>query len=204
MAADRTTGVDRRSSERASRIVSRRSILAFAALLLAGSRPPARAQRGTGLMLPVGDLARLVRRLLAGRRDGVTASKRARLEDPSSGRKATLVIADDGSGTLALLLTFDGAGEPLHVHTVSVAPADGESLYLELFRVPPEGRAGQEIVGARLEPADLERLARAEIVTVTARGWDETFVATLEDKELEKIRRFEEKRRPSGETEDGG
>jgi hypothetical protein len=156
-----------------------------------GSASPAAAQ----LMLPVGDLAKLVRKLLAARRDGVIASKRVRLRDDASGRGAILQIADDGSGTLALLLTFNVVGEPLHVHTVSIGLDDDESLYLTLFRVPPEGRAKQEIVGAQLEEEDLDRIAAATRVVVTARGWDETFVATLDAKELEKIRRYQAARR---------
>jgi hypothetical protein len=64
-----------------------------------------------------------------------------------------------------------------------------------LFRVPPEGRAKQEIVGAQLEEEDLDRIAAATRVVVTARGWDETFVATLDAKELEKIRRYQAARR---------
>ncbi|HVS13359.1 MAG TPA: hypothetical protein VMV46_05530 [Thermoanaerobaculia bacterium] len=174
-------------------LVSRRRALLLGGVAigaLAGATPGA-AQ----LMLPVGDLAKLVRRLLAARRDGVSASKRIRLEDDASPRRAVLQIADDGGGTLALLLIFPIAGEPLHVHTVSIGLDDGESLYLTLFRVPPEGRAGQEIVGAQLEEEDLERLADATRVVVVARGWDQTFEATLDEQELEKIRRYRASRR---------
>jgi hypothetical protein len=165
------------------------------ALAACGGLAGAASASAQGLMLPVGDLAKLVRKLLAARRDGVHASKRIRLED-ASGRRAVLQIADDGGGTLALLLTFPiEGGEPLHVHTVTVALDDGESLSPTLFRIPPEGRAGQEIVGAELEDEDLERLAAASRVVVIARGWDETFEATLDPQEIEKIRRYRESRR---------
>ncbi|HVS65035.1 MAG TPA: hypothetical protein VMT85_16200 [Thermoanaerobaculia bacterium] len=196
-----STARDPRILSRPNRALSRRSAITAGGLMLGGCFVRALAQEG-GLMLPVGDLARLVRRLLSSRREGVRASKRVRLTDPDSGRKASLLIADDGTGTLALLLTFTMAGEPLHVHTVSVALDDGESLFLELFRVPPEGRDNREIVGARLELADLERLAAAVSVTVTARGWDESFVAILDAKELDKIRRFHEKREGAPEEDE--
>jgi hypothetical protein len=182
-----------RLGERPGRI-SRRGFLVLSGLTLGGALSAAPAQEGPGLLLPVGDLARLVRKLLAARREGVRASKRMRLSDPSSGRTATMLVADDGTETLALLLTFEVVGEPLHVHTVSVTSDDGESLYLELFRAPVADRRNREIVGARLDASDLERLAAATSVTVTARGWDETFTATLDTRELEKIRRFHQAR----------
>lgn len=140
------------------------------------------------------DLGPLLRNLFDGRSaDKPKTSKAIRLEDAESGRRARLLLVDEGNSPL-LVLQFEPAHERLLPHTVRLH-LDDEAETLRVMELQLSRDHGEpEVVVTLLPPEQLERLAQASRAGLTLEGWDETFAATLDEKDLGKVSKFWERR----------
>lgn len=141
------------------------------------------------------DLAPLIRGLLDGRSaDKSAASKPIRLEDEASHRKARLRVVDEGDSPV-LVMELVPSGERLLPHTASLE-VDGQASGLRILDLQlSRDHAEPEVVVMLLPAAQLSALTQAARAVLTLHGWDETFTAVIESKDLEKIRSFSDRRR---------
>ena len=161
-------------------------------LALCGVVAPAPARAAQGLD-PV-ELIRSIRQLKKAR---AQHSRVIHLEDESSGRGASLYLGKGGADGYPLYLILSRNNKKLHCHSLSLlAPGSGGEVRISLTPRPAE-RGGppssEELVAAFLPRADLERLLAGQSFRVVAGGWGETFRASVDDKGLEKLRRFRDK-----------
>jgi hypothetical protein len=164
-------------------------LLAASTLLLGVTVAPAQ------IAIPF-DVDDLVRALLHSRGD-TSRSARIALRDTESGLGASLELGAGGRDELVAMFSFERAARGLYVHTVRLRDDAGRVVGLRVIDQRPLGSAGRgELVVALLPPHELDWWAAAAGMQVTLDGWDQTFAASLDDKQLRKIQAFRDRRQP--------
>lgn len=161
-------------------------LLAASTLLLGVTAAPAQ------IAIPF-DIDDLVRALL--QRSGDTSrSARIALRDTESDLGAWLELGAKGRELVAMF-SFERAARRIYVHTVRLRDDAGRNLILRVIDHRPLGAAGRgELVVALLPPSELDWWADAASMQVTLEGWDQSFSAALDHKQLRKIQAFRDRR----------
>ena len=147
----------------------------------------ASAARGQGV--DVIELVKQLRKLRSLRDEN--ASRSFRLKDEHKRSAFFRVVYDDLQG---YYVAFFLRGKPIHVHTLRFTLTDGRSMELPLLpmRQSEDGPKG-ELVLAQLDEDLLATLGNADSMRIYARGWDEIFQASLDQRALSRLGSYYEK-----------